>query len=431
MTSPLIRSFCMIFSGILFFTSQLHADNWPQWRGLHHNNISDEKDVPTQWSKTENVAWKLALPGSAGATPVVWDNQIFLTSTDGSDLLLLCITTDGNELWRKTISSGNKNVRGDEGNSASPSPFTDGKYVWTTMANGAMACFDMNGKEIWKLDLQERYGKFDIAFGMTSTPILYKNRIYLQLIHGDGNAKTREALVAAIDPATGNEIWRQKRPSDAHSECEHSYASPTVYDDGKISFLISHGADYSVGHDLEDGHEIWRIGNLNPKGKYNPTLRLVSSPTASEGLIVIPSAKNGPTFGLKPDVKGDVTGKASAQFWKRDHNTPDVPCPLIKDGLVYLCRENGNLICLNAKTGEEYYKKMTHRMRHRASPVYANGHLYLTARDGRISVIKAGKEFELVSKNETGESMSSTPVISNGTIYLRTFKTLWAIRNQK
>lgn len=418
-----------ILSVLFVFSNAIsRADNWPQWRGPHHNNISDEKDVPVKWSPTENVAWKVALPGAAGATPCVWNDRIFLTTVDGDQLLLLCFNTKGEELWRKEISSGNKDVRGDEGNSASPSPFTDGKHVWAMMANGAMACFDFDGNEVWNLDLGERYGKLNIAFGMTSTPILYKNRIYLQLIHGDGDAKTREAVIAAIDPATGEGIWQQKRPSDAHSECEHSYASPTIYDDGVNAFLITHGADYSVGHDLEDGKEIWRVGNLNPKGKYNPTLRFVSSPTATDGLIVIPSAKNGPVFGLKPDIKGDVTGKASAQYWKRDHNTPDVPSPLIKDGLVYLCRENGNLICLDAKTGEEYYEKRVHRMRHRASPVYADGHIYLTARDGQISVVKAGKEFELVSKNQMEESMSSTPVISNGTIYLRTFDHLWAIR---
>ena len=110
-------------------------------------------------------------------------------------------------------------------------------------------------------------------------------------------------------------------------------------------------------------------------------------------------------------------------------NTPDVPSPLIHDGLVYLCRENGNLICLDQKTGEELYEQRTNPQRHRASPVYANGNIYLAARDGQVTVVKAGREFEIVSKNKIQEQLAASPVIANGTIYLRSFKGLWAIRN--
>ena len=124
-----------------------------------------------------------------------------------------------------------------------------------------------------------------------------------------------------------------------------------MYDDGKLKFLLSHGADYVVAHRLDDGAEIWRCGGLNPKEHYNPTLRLVASPATVPGLIVVPSAKNGPVVALRPDGKGDVTGSKEFVVWKRPRNTPDVPSPLIHDGLVYLCRENGDLLCLDAKTG--------------------------------------------------------------------------------
>ncbi len=412
----------------------LQAENWPQWRGPGSNGISSEKGLPIDWDKRANVAWRLPLPGQAGATPCVWKEMIFLTSaTEDGSLVLLCVGTDGKERWRRTIvESGNKSIRGDEGNLASPSPCTDGKHVWTMMGTGDLACFDFAGNEIWKFNLQDRYGKFRIQFGMASTPVLYGERLYLQLIHGDGKAQTQEARVVALDKSTGKEFWKSLRITGASNENEHSYASPMLYDDGKLQYLITHGADYTIAYNLDDGSERWRLEGLNPHDdpsrRYHPTLRFVASPVANEGMVVVPTAKNGPVIALKGDAKGTVDADSDAHLWTRPQNTPDVPSPLIKDGLVYLCRENGNLICLDAQTGEQFYEQRTHRTRHRASPVYADGKLYLTARDGKITVVKAGKDFEILAQNELEEEISASPAISNGTIYLRTFEALWAIR---
>src|SRR5690606_762238 len=230
---------------------------------------------------------------------------------------------------------------------------------------------------------------------------------------------TREAVVVALDKTTGAEIWKADRPSDGRAECEHSYASPVLYRDSDREYLLTHGADYVVAHSLKDGSEIWRCGGLNPKGNYNPTLRFVASPLAVPGLIIVPSAKNGPVLAVLPEAQGVITGSESYLKWVRDSNTPDVPSPLLVDGLVYLCRENGNLICLDAKTGEEYYQEPTERDRHRASPVYADGKIYLTGRKGVVTVVQEGKEFKILARNDMGEQISASPAISNGTIYLR------------
>jgi len=397
------------------------AENWPQWRGPRLDGTSTEKNLPREWSKTENVAWRLPLPGPAGSTPVVWDDRIFLTSADGDNLVLLAVATDGKLLWKEVMSDANKSVRGDEGNYASPSPSTDGQHVWALMGTGELGCYTVAGKKAWQFNLQDRYGKFDIAFGMTSTPVLDNGRLYLQMMHTGG------AHVVALDAATGNEIWRHERKSDAHDECEHSYASPTLYRDSRVELLLTHGADYIVAHRLSDGSEVWRCGGLNPKGNYNPTLRFVASPVAAPGLVVVPSAKNGPVLGLNPNSHGDISENTSDRLWVREHNTPDVPSPLVHGGLVYLCREDGTLICMEAKTGKQIYQKRTHADRHRASPVYADGKLYLTARDGTASVVKAGRKFEILASNSLGESVSSSPAISGGRIYLRTFNALYAI----
>lgn len=412
---------------VLALAAQSHAENWPQWRGVKNDGISNEKNMPVTFSPTEGVVWKLDLPGPAGSTPVVWEDRIYLTSVDGDKLVLIGADTAGKELWRQTLATGNKDVRNDEGNSASPSPCTDGKHVWAFFANGVLGCYSWDGKEVWKIDVQDRYGKLKIAFGMTSTPVLDNGRLYLQLIHGEGNPKTREAVIVCLDGATGKEIWKHDRASDGRDECEHSYASPVLYRDSKQSYLVTHGADYVTAHSLEDGHELWRCGDLNPKGNYNQTLRFVASPVTAENMIIVPSAKNGPVFALKADGKGDVTDNEAAYYWKRAKETPDVPSPLIVDGLVYLCRENGNLICMDAKTGEQFYNERTTADRHRASPVYADGKIYLCARKGTVTVVKAGKNFEILAKNEMIDSISASPAISNGRIYIRSFKALYAI----
>ena len=408
---------------------QCLAENWGSWRGPTSNGISMEKNVPTEWSKEKNVAWRVELPGPAGATPVVWKDRIFLTSVDGQDLLLLCFGTDGNEQWRQVIGTGNQDARGDEGNSASPSPITDGTHVWAFMGTGNLACFTVAGEPVWSADLQKRYGKFDIAFGMSATPVLHDGRLFVQLIHGDGKPTTQEAIVVAIDAESGDHLWKVDRVTGASKENEHSYASPMLYDFGDMTYLITHGADYTVAYSLDDGKEIWRLGGLNPQGQsYHPTLRFVASPAAADGIVVCPTAKNGPVFAIAADRSGDLTD-TNAILWIREQHTPDVPSPVILDDLVYLCRENGMLLVIDRNTGEEVYMERTHSHRHRASPVFADGNLYLTARDGKITVVKAGRLFEIVSQNDTGELMSASPVISNGTIYLRTFDALWAIRN--
>jgi outer membrane protein assembly factor BamB len=361
-----------------------------------------------------------------GSTPAIWGDRIFLTSQDGDDLVLMCISTRGKELWKRKLGSGTHKFRGEEGNGASPSPSTDGKHVYAFVGPGDIAAFDFDGKDVWRFNPQKRYGKFNIQFGMHTTPVLHGARLYMQFIHSSG------AWVVAIDKNTGKDVWKVKRQSDGRAECEHSYASPVIWQKGNDAYLVTHGNDYAIAHSLKDGSEIWRVGGLNPKDHYNPTLRFVASPVATPDLIVVPSAKGGPVVGVKPDAKGLLTSGSDGEQWRRLRDTPDVPSPLVYDGLVYLCRENGVLICMEARTGKQLYLEGNiHRTRYRASPVYADGKLYLTARDGTITVVKAGRKFEKLAVNRLPDQVSASPAISNGRIYIRGFKTLYAIGAEK
>ncbi len=404
------------------------AQDWPQWRGNQLNNVGPESSLPVNWNSTENVLWRVPLPGPAGSSPVVAGERVFVTSPDGDEIKLICISTAGEKLWEQTLGVGNRTVREDEGNSASPSPATDGQHVWAMDTQGSLACFTAAGEPVWKKSLQDDYGAFDIQFGMTSTPVLFQGKLYLQLIHGSMQDRApSKGLVVALDAATGTEVWKHVRETDGTAENKHSYASPTVYQDNSGGQLIIHGADYVTAHDLADGHELWRCGNLNPREHYNPFLRFVASPTWTENLIVVPTAKRGPVVAIRPGHSGTITDNAEAIAWRVDRGTPDVPTPVVVDGLVYLCGESGTLTCLDAGSGEQIYLERTESDRYRASPVVAGGHLYLTSRGGVVTVVKLGRAFEVVARNEMQEPTTASPAIAGGRIYLRTFEALYAI----
>ncbi len=431
-----VASFALVISVIAIATTvPVLGDNWPQWRGARLDSVSRETSLPSELSIENGQRWRVPLPGPAGSSPVVWEDRIFLTSTngteDGAEMFLICIGVDGKEKWKQQLTGANQNSR-DSANSASPSPSTDGVHVWAMMGNGFLHCFSIEGKLIWKKDLQAEYGKFNIQFGMTSSPILDKGRLYLSLMHGDmgDQVTTSQGHVIALDAATGEQIWYHQRLTDGVSENTHSYASPTIYRDQDREYLITHGADYVIGHSLTDGAELWRCGGINIKGpNYNPYLRFVSSPTCVPGMIIIPTAKRGPVLALQPDLSGDVTGKPESFLWKMDHGTPDVASPLIYEGLVYLADEKGVLICVDGTTGEVIYQQRLFAGNHRSTPVAADGKIFIVGRDGEVFVVKAGRKFELLSKTNLAEEATASPAIAGGIIYIRTFESLYAFGN--
>jgi outer membrane protein assembly factor BamB len=409
-------------SVILLASATLHAENWPAWRGPSANGISKETGLPTHWGEDKNIAWKLPMPGIGGSTPIVYGDRIFLTSGDDKDLVLLCVKTDGKLLWKEKIASAARLIiRKDEGNEASATPCTDGKNVIVFVGTGDLASFTFEGKLNWKINVQDRYGKFSIQHGMHSTPVLHENRLYMNLIHSNGH------WVLCFDAANGKELWKVHRKSDAESESKEAYTTPSLAKSGKETYLVVHGADYTTGHRLSDGAELWRLTGLNPKDKYQPAFRIIASPVVVDDLIVIPTCRGQQVIAVKPDASGEVKPGTPAEQWRVMKGAPDVPSPLVHEGLVYLCRENGFLLVLDAKTGSEIYHERLHDSRHRASPVYADGKIYLTARDGTFNVVKAGRRFDLLATNRLPEEFTASPAISGGRIYLRGFKTLYAI----
>lgn len=406
---------------VLVVSLAARADNWPQWRGPKNDGRSAETGLPTEWDQAKNVVWKLKLPGRGASTPAVWGDRIFLTSLDGDGVALLCVGTDGQERWKKTLATGGRvSGRNGEGDDASGSCSTDGKHVWAFAGTGPLACYTVDGEKVWEQDIR-KYGKFGIQFGIHWTPVLYKDKLFLQVMHRNAQK------VVALDAATGKELWAVDRPGYGKGESPDTYASAFVWDGPGGPLVIAHGNDYCTAHRVEDGSEVWRVNGLNPSS--NGAWRFVSSPLVTPELIVVPSCKSGPTVALNPaGAKGAIEPGSPAELW-RLKSTPDVVSPLLVDGIVYLLDSNSGLLtAVEAKTGREVYRKgLGVKQIYRGNMVSADGKIYVVGRDGIGAVVQAGPEFKLLATNDLKEIVYASPAVSNGRLYLRGRDHLYAI----
>lgn len=415
---------------LLLLASPALADNWPQWRGPKNDGHSAEKTkLPSEWSDTKNVVWKVKMPGPGSSTPCIWGDRMFFTSMIDTDVYLMCYDTAGQEKWRKKMGGGvavKMSLPGEGGNLASASCSTDGKLVFALVGTGKLAAFDFEGNEKWTVDLQDSYAKFEIQFGTHWTPVLHKDRLYVCPLH----RAFKEIL--CYETASGKLVWKTERKTDSPPRVESPdvYASPFIWEKGDKAALIVHGDDYCTAHSLTDGKELWRVTELNPKTNYNRAWRAVSSPLVTPDLIVVPSCKNGVTVGVDPNTaKGEIAPGATAngELWRIPRGTPDVPSPLLVDGVIYFWKETNSLVAYDAKTGKQTGELKVSNERHRASPIYADGKIIAVGRDGTMVTVKPGKELEQIAKMKLTDSFTASPVVSGGRIYLRGWNNLWAI----
>ncbi|MBI3405185.1 MAG: PQQ-binding-like beta-propeller repeat protein [Acidobacteria bacterium] len=393
--------------------------NWPQWRGPHMDGTSDEKNLPEKWSTEENIAWKLALPAFSGSTPIIWEDRIFISTADGDDIYLWCVDRKtGTMLWKKILGSGNVKMR--KQNMSSPSPVVDGKNVYIMTGTGILKAFSFKGDELWSRDIQKDYGKFGLNWGYASSPLMFDDALFVQVLHG--YRTTDPSYLLRIDKKTGKTAWRVERLTQAIRESPDSYTTPAIWQKGKDAELIITGGDCVTGHDPATGKELWRANSLNPQN--NPANRIVASPVVTGDIILAPTRVN-PMTAVRPGGRGDVT--SSHVLWQT-RNGPDVPTPVTDGTYFYVINDRGIAYCFNVKTGEEVYGgQRIKNGTYSASPVLADGKIYATSEEGVTTVYKAGPAFEVIAENYLNDYTLSSPAISKGQIFIRTTGNLFAI----
>ena len=408
-----------LFAVVMLLASVTYAENWPQWRGPSLNGVSGEKNLPSRWTAEENIIWKLGLPGSSGATPIIWKDRIFLNVADGGDLYLWCVDrTKGDVVWKQLLGSGNVKMR--KHNMSSPSPVTDGKGVFVMTGTGILKGFDFNGKELWARDIQKDYGAFGLNWGYASSPLLLDDSLYVQVLHG---MKTDDpSYVLRIDKKTGKTLWRVERATSAISESPDSYTTPGLLRYGKTIEIVITGGDCVTGHDPATGKELWRANGLNPDN--NPYYRIVASPVIFNDIIYAPTRVR-PLLALKAGGRGDIT--TSHLLWSTP-NGPDVPTPVTDGKYFYIVNDRGIMWCLDARTGAEIYGQQRIKPgTYSSSPVLADDKIYVTNEDGLTTVVKAGPKFEVLAENALNDYCLSSPAISDGQIFIRTTQHLYCI----
>ncbi len=443
-------------SAVLTFVlaAPLAAANWPGWRGPNGDGTTTTvKNLPTTWSATENVKWKIEMPAWSGSSPTIWGDRIFLNSPSkedatapapaaeapapgkkkrpapggvrgpgGQDILLLCLDrATGKELWRRQYDRGNDIKM--KHNMSSPSPVTDGKHVWVVSGNAIVACYDFAGKQQWTFDIQKAYGKMGIQFGYGSSPLLVDGKLVFQMLQG--LYTDDPCYLFALDAATGKPLWRVERPTDAEHESPDSYSTPALLvQGGKKQFVVG-GADYVTGHDLATGKELWRGGGLNPEKSKN--FRVIASPLVKEGMIFAPTRVK-PFIAFKAGGTGDITTSHRAWMWT-EKGSPDVPTPVSDGELLYMVDDQGGITCVKAKTGERVYgPENTGIGRISSSPILAEGKIYFIGENAETAVVQAGPVYKLLGKNALDGSYTlCTPAFADSEIFIRTGTHLYCV----
>ena len=433
-----MRSLLIPLGLALLIAASARAENWPQWRGPYFNGSTTESNLPSQWSKTDNVAWVAPLPGQSSATPVVWEDCVFVSSPDEQkNLLLICLDREtGKARWQKVVAGEARQVG--RNNMASPSPATDGKRVFSLFATGDLAAFDLAGQELWKRDLAKDYGRFANMWIYGSSPMLYGGKLYVQVLqrnprpddyaHALDDKSERESFLLCLDPQTGRNLWRHVRPTDATDEAQEAYSTPVPYAGKQGAEILVVGGDYVTAHSPDTGVELWRCGGLNDRKEHY--WRIVPSPVVADGLIIACGPKRDPVLAIKDGGKGLVTETHLA--WKFKEFPSDCVTPLFyQQKLFVLDGDHQMITLLEPQTGAKKWQgNLGVREIFRASPTGADGKVYCLSENGTVVVLDAGNEFKILSTIRLGEApVRSSIAVAHGALFIRTAKSLYCVRN--
>ncbi|MBN1123876.1 MAG: PQQ-binding-like beta-propeller repeat protein [Sedimentisphaerales bacterium] len=388
------------------------GENWPVWRGPRMDGTSLEKEVPVRWSPTENILWKTSIPGKGHASPVVWENRIFLVTADESsqNRILLCLDTKtGQILWKRTVLTSRLERLHNLNSYASSTPATDGEHVYVSFLDRDkmfVAAYDFAGNEIWSV----RPGVFSSMHGYCSSPVLWKDKV---IVNGDHDGP---AYLVALDRNTGKTIWQTPRPNNTRSYC-----TPILERiDGRNQMILS-GSKCVASYDPDTGRQHWIIDG--------PTEQFVASLVYNGKLLFLTCGfPDLYMLGIRPDGHGNVT--KTHEIWRRDQDCSYVPSPIAFGPYFLVVSDSGVASCLQADDGQLVWRRRL-KDRHSASLVSADGLVYFLSDRGVMTVVRPGTEFEKVAENELGENTNASPAISNGRVYLRGDQHLFCIASEK
>jgi outer membrane protein assembly factor BamB len=413
------------------------AENWPQWRGPLLNGSTPETNLPSTWSKTAGVAWSVPLPGKSGATPVVWNDRVFVPSPDEEKRLhLFCVDRrTGAVRWEHVVATGNREIG--KNNMASCSAVVDGERVYALFGTSDFAAFDLDGKEIWHRQLKDEFGTFAVLFLYGASPLMHQGKLYVPLLqhnppiydHARDNQPNRKSVLICIDPATGKTLWARERPHQAPEEAMEAYTTPVPSTGPRGTEIILAGADCVTAHRPDDGEELWRFSGLNVRK--NPGGRIVPSPVVAPGFVFACGPKREMLVALRTDTVSLPDAERVA--WKSTQYVPDVCTPLFYQGKLFVLDGDRQMMtCYQPATGEKLWQgKLGVREIFYASPTGADGKIYCFSEEGTAVVLSAGDSFEVLGTIAMGEGPSNSSIVAaNGALFIRTGKNLYCIERK-
>jgi outer membrane protein assembly factor BamB len=440
---------CILVSGLTAPAKTKPASsgpNWAQWRGPESQGISNETNLPTEWSETKNVLWKTAIPGLGFSSPIIWEKKVFVTTAIeggpapadhkavkhmigeqefkhpdwvGSDKIhtfkVFCLDRErGKVLWERTAYEGPVyDHRHRRGTYAAPTPVTDGNHVFVYFGSEGFYCYDLDGKLIWKKNVG---GIGTMGMGVGTSPVLYENLVILLC---DQEFDGTLSFMIALDKKTGKEIWRVARP------VQSSWATPVIAKTAQRTELVTSGNEFLISYDPATGKELWRATGLKSHA--------IATPVIGHGLVILSSGFPSKTIvAIRLGGSGNLDGTDKI-VWRYNKGTSYVPSPILYGDYVYLMSDAGIFTCLNAKTGEIVYeggRVPVATKFYGASPVAFDGKILITSDDGDTFVIKAGPKHEVLGTNSIGEPCRTSIAIADGKLFVRGEKNLFCISNK-
>lgn len=387
--------------------SPLHAHDWPEFRGPTGQGLSPAKKVPTQWSGTENVAWKASIPGSGWSSPVLVKGRLYLTTAvpaeNGSGLSLraLCLEAGtGKQIWSTEV------FKPDTGSSvhkkngyASPTPLVSDGKIFVHFGHLGTACLDLAGKVLW----HQNSIKYPPVHGNGGSPVLAGNHLIFSC---DGFS---DPFVVALDRRTGDVKWKTPRNNETPSK-KFSFSTPLLISHDGRSELISPASGGTYAYDPASGRELWRVTT-------GSGFSVVPRPVYAQGLLFVNTDYDFPKlFAIRPGGQGDVT--ATHLAWQIGRGAPSTPSALVAGEELYFVSDSGIATCADAKTGKVHWNERLGGG-FSASPVFAEGRVYFQNEEGIGYVVKAGKTYELLAKNELGERSLASYAVDDGALFIR------------